>query len=72
MESETIFRSLEIKQSHTLLTQEIANIEEQLYQQRKQRPYNIPFIRHLQQQLKIAEINQKHLRDRLAKLDGSF
>ena len=72
MESETIFRSLEIKQCITLLAQEIANIENQLHQQRKQRPYFIPFIKHLEKQLKLAEISQKHLRDRLDKVDGNF
>ena len=46
--------------------------EEQLYMQRKQRPYNVPYIKMLLDELKYLQINKKHIIDRMDKLDGCF
>ena len=72
MESETIYRKLEIKQSITEIAKHIASIEQELYEQRRFRPHNLPYILHLEQQVKTLRINQQHCTDRLDKLDGCF
>ena len=72
MESETIYRKLEIKKSITEIAKHIASIEQEVYQQRRFRPLNLPYIHHLEQQLKTLRINQQHCKDRLDKLDGCF
>ena len=47
-------------------------IENELYTQRKQRPYNLPYINMLEQARKDILINQQHIKDHLDKLDGCF
>ena len=57
---------------HRLLTRAIADLENDLFVQRKQRPYNIPYIMVLEKRLTTLLINKQHIKDRLDKVDGCF
>ena len=54
------------------ITFTVAEIENKLYMQCKQRPYNVPYIRCLEQLLKYLHINYQHIKDRFDKVDGCF
>ena len=72
MEHETIWLKSEIKQEIEAGTKRLAEIENLLYYNRKQRPLFIPFIKNLEKEYSFIDINIKALKDRLDKLDGSF
>ena len=63
MESETFFLLDELLEELRELDSLISTIENQLYMQRLQRPYNIPYIALLEEDLKIMQINRQHLKD---------
>ena len=72
MESETIHISMELKQYLHEISLQLAQKESQLLEQRRQRPYNIPFIRKIEEEIKNLDLNYKHIKDRLDKVDGCF
>ena len=71
-ERETIDNLQTLATAHRLLTRAIAELENDLCAQRKERPHNIPYIVLLETRLKTLRINQQHIRDRVDKVDGCF
>ena len=72
MESETIHISLKLKQYLHEISLQLAQKESQLLEQRRQRSYNIPFIRKIEEEIKNLDLHYKHIKDRLDKVDGCF
>ena len=72
MESETFFLQAKLLEELRELDSLIDNIQNQLHAQRRQRPYNIPYIALLEEELKCMLINRQHLKDRCDKVDGCF
>ena len=71
-ESQTSQIKLQLASQLRADSNNIQMLEQVLYQQRKQRPYNAPYIAMVEKQLKKLLINCQHLKDRLDKLDGCF
>ena len=71
-EAETLNNMFDLLEDSRDISDIIHEIEERLYIQRKQCPYNIPYIKRLEQHLKRLRINQKHLKNRFDKVDGCF
>ena len=72
MESMTYIFKFDIAEDMKGLTELISLLENQLYYQKRQRPYFIPYIRQLEQNLQKYRLDLVHLKDRLDKLDGCF
>ena len=72
MEDETLLMKAEIKELLKIYTERLSELENLLYQNRKQRPYNLPQIRLWEKEYQTLDINVKAFKDRLEKLDGCF
>ena len=72
MEDETLLMKAEIKELLKIYTERLSELENLLYQNRKQRPYNLPQIRLCEKEYQTLDINVKAFKDRLEKLDGCF
>ena len=71
-ESQTIQWKYALCQTYKDLCDAQVDIENQLFEQRKQTPYNLPYIKTLHCELQHIQINRMHIKDRLDKLDGFF
>ena len=62
----------EIKELIKIYTERLSEIENLLYENKKQRLYNIPRIKEWEKEYQTLDINVKIFKDRLNKLDGCF
>ena len=58
--------------AHHAIIARISEIDTELYEQRKQRPYNIPYIRTLLRERAHLQINHINIKNVLDKVDGCF
>ena len=56
---------------HAIITR-LAEIDNEIYEQKRQRPFNIPYIKQLLHERAHLQINLLAIRDRLNKVDGCF
>ena len=58
--------------AHLAIVRRITEIDNELSEQRKQRPYNMPYIKNLLQEHAHLEINHINIKNVLDKVDGCF
>ena len=58
--------------AHHAIIGRIAEIDMELYEQGKQRPYNIPYTRRLLREWAHLQINHNNIKNVLDKVDGRF